>query len=549
MNLQTKSLLLVSILLLLPRISNSQMVIPPEQPKLIVQVVVSQLRYDYLQRYAEKLSDNGFKHLTNDGAFCKNSRFNYMLTQSSPGMATISTGTTPSVHGIISNKWYSRYGNAEVDAVADEKCTTIGGSFFSGKFSPKNLITSTYGDEIRMVNPRSKVIGISLEPASAILSCGHNANGVFWIDNERGKWISSNHYLDSLPSWVDTFNVKGLADLYIQREWQLLNDISKYDEADTSVVKEPAAKKRIGEKLKRMLKGLVQPKSSVKNYALLNENPFGNIYTKDFAIAAIVGEELGKDENTDLLTVTFTSTRKIGQKYGPHSIEMEDALLRLDKEIAHFIEFLNYEVGKQNYLLILTSDHGIASTPEHLEKSKIPGGYFDPRQAIALLSSYMNVVYGVSSWVSGYHEKQIFLNRKLIEDSNLNLYEVQSRVADFMLQFTGVANAATGNALQMSNFTNGVFEKLQNSYNQRRSGDVIINLEPGWVEKNGHVTSSNSPYTYDTHVPLIFYGWKMKREQILTPVNMSDIAPTISTLIGISWPNGATGKPIREIID
>jgi hypothetical protein len=168
---------------------------------------------------------------------------------------------------------------------------------------------------------------------------------------------------------------------------------------------------------------------------------------------------------------------------------------------------------------------------------------------MALLSSYLNVVYGVSNWVSGYHEKQIFLNRRLIEDSNINIGDFQEKVANFMLQFTGVANAASGQTLQTGNFTSGVFEKFQNSYNQRRSGDVIINLEPGWVERNGNVTSANSSYSYDTHVPLIWYGWKMKRRQILTPVNMSDIAPTVSTLIGISWPNGATGKPIREIID
>jgi predicted AlkP superfamily pyrophosphatase or phosphodiesterase len=541
--------LIFTVLLTFPQVVFSQMVIPPEKPKLIVQVVVSQMRYDYLQRYSEKLSDDGFKHLVAEGAFCKNARFNYLLTQSRPGMATIATGTTPSVHGIVSNKWFSRSTNAEIDAVADDKCTTIGGSFFSGKFSPKNLITSTYGDEIRMVDPRSKVVGISLDPASAILTSGHNANGVFWIDNERGKWVSSSYYLEMLPAWVDTFNSKGLADIYINREWQLLNDISKYDEADTTMIKEPAAKKRITAKLKKLVQGIIEPKKVTKDYSVLHSNPFGNIYTKDFAIAAIIGEGLGKDDHTDLLTVTFTPNRNIGQKFGPHSIEMEDAFLRLDKEMAHFIAFLNHEIGRQNYLLIFTSDQGVASTPEHLEKSKIPGGYFDPRQAMALLSSYLNVVYGVSTWVSGYHEKQIFLNRRLMEDSNLNPEEVQTRVANFMLQFTGVANAATGQTLQSGNFTNGVFEKFQNSYNQRRSGDVLINLEPGWVERDGNVTSANSSYSYDTHVPLIFYGWKMKRRQILNPVNMSDIAPTISTLIGISWPNGATGKPIREIID
>jgi predicted AlkP superfamily pyrophosphatase or phosphodiesterase len=529
--------------------AQSQMVIPPEKPKLIVQIVISQMRYDYLQRYSSKFSDDGFMHLVNEGAFCRNARYNFLLTQSLPGIATVSTGAMPSVHGIVSNKWYSRISGQSVDAIADEKVTTVGGSYLNGKFSPRNLITSTLGDELRMVDPRSKVVGVSLDPASAIISSGHNANGVYWMDLERGKWISNSFYMDILPQWVDSLNAKGFADLYLNRDWNLSNPLNSYFEADTSTIKQHQAKKRIADKLRRLVSGIILAKKPTRDYSLLLETPYGNNYVKDFAIAAIVGENLGKDDHTDLITITFTPTRFIGQKYGPHSIEMEDTYLRLDREMAHFISFLNTEIGKHNYLLVLTSDQGVAATPEHLEKSKIPGGYFDPRQATTLLGSYLNISYGTGNWVLGYHEKQLFLNRRLIEDSNLNLSDVQERVANFMLQFTGVANAITAHNLQSSNFTSGIFEKFQNSFNQRRSGDVIINLEPGWVERNGNVTSANSPYSYDAHVPLIWYGWRMKRRQILNPVDMADIAPTLSTLIGISWPNGATGKPIKEIIE
>jgi predicted AlkP superfamily pyrophosphatase or phosphodiesterase len=530
--------------------ASAQMNIPPEKPKLIVQIVISQMRYDYLQRSSEKFSSDGFKLLVDEGAFCRNARFNYLLTQSLPGMATIVTGTNPSVHGIVSNKWFSAVNGLEVDAIADERVSTVGGSYFNGKYSPKNLITSTLGDEIRMVDPRSKVIGVSLEPSSSIISTGHNANGAYWLDIERGAWISNSHYMEELPSWVDTLNAKGFADIYLNKEWNLVNPLDSYVEADTAMVKEPQALKRLSEKLSRLVNGIIRPKKPVKDYTPLLETPYGITYTKDFAIAAIVGEDLGKDNHTDFIAVTFSPTRIIGNKYGPHSIEMEDTYLRLDRELAHFISFLNTEVGRHNYLLLLTSDQGVASTPEHLEKSKVPGGYFEPLQATMLLGSYLNVVYGTGNWVLGYHEKQIYLNRRLIEDSNLSLRDFQDRVVYFILQFTGVANAATSYTLQSSNFTTGVFEKFQNSFNQRRSGDIIINLEPGWVERNGgNVTSGNSPYSYDAHVPLIWYGWKMKRRQILSPVNMSDIAPTISTLIGISWPNGATGTPIREIIE
>lgn len=537
-------------LLLFTGFANAQRSIPPERPQLIVQIIISQMRYDYIQRYSDRFTEGGFKQLVEEGAFCKNARFNYLLTQSLPGLATIATGTNPSIHGIVSDKWFAPLSGAEVNAIADERVKTVGGSYLNGKFSPHNIITSTIGDELRMINPKSKVIGIALEPSSAIITTGHNANGAFWLDKERGHWITNTHYMDSLPAWVDSLNAKGFGDLYLNREWVLLNPVSSYLEADTTAIKEPQALKRLTDKLAQLVKGVVnQFKKTPRDYTPLLESPFGITYTKDMAIAAIIGEELGKDKYTDFLSVTFTPTRVIGRKYGPHSIEVEDTFLRLDRELEHFIAFLNSEIGKHNYLLILTSDQGVSATPEHLEKSKIPGGYFEPQKAMMLLSSYLNIVYGTGNWVLGYQEKQIYLNRRLIEDSNLLIRDFQDRVAMFMLQFTGVANAATAYNLQTSNFTSGVFEKFQNSFNQRRSGDIIINFEPGWVEKNGSITSANSPYSYDSHVPLIWYGWKIKRRQVLEPVNMIDIAPTISTLIGINWPSGATGKPIREIIE
>jgi len=540
------------ILLLIESFANtgfSQQRIPSDKPKLIVEIVVSQMRYDYIHRYWDKFGEGGFKMLVNEGAFCKNARYNYLLTQSYPGLATISTGTNPMVHGIVSNKWYNKSNGEEVDAVVDEKMNTVGGSFFSGKFSPKRIITSTFGDELNLYEPESKVVGLSMDPGSAIILTGHNPTGVYWFDTEKGNFVTSSFFTSTLPAWADTFNTKKFAKLYAEREWNALNPINTYEEADTNKVKAPEVKQKLKDKLKSMLDGLIAKKEPTLNYALLLESPYGNLLAKDFAIASIIGENLGADDHTDLLTITFTTTRTIGSKYGPHSIEVEDTYLRLDKELAHFLEFLSGTIGRENVLVVLTSDQGIASTPEHLEKSKIPGGYFEPKRSMALLGSYLKAIYGQGNWVTAYHEKQIYLNHRLIEDSNLKLAEVQQKIADFMLEFSGVSNTITGSILQTSNFTSGIFEKFQNSYNQRRSGDIIINLEPGWVESNGTVTSGNSSYSYDVHVPLIWYGWKVKRRSILTPVNLTDIAPTLSTLLGITWPNGATGNPIKELIE
>lgn len=545
------AIVLFSLIVLISTSVNAQQnrAIPSEKPKLIVEIVVSQMRFDYITRYWDKFSDGGFKLLVNEGASCKNARYNYLLTQPYPGISTISTGTNPSMHGIISDKWYSRTNGQEVLAVNDEKASTVGGSFFSGKASARNLVTSTLGDELILNNPKSKVIGISLDAGSAILLTGHNATGVYWFDQEKGNFVTSNYFAENLPVWLDTFNNKGFSKLYIDREWKALNPISSYEEADTAKVKSVETRKRLSDKLKSFVGGIIGKPQPTNSFSKLTESPFGNLLTKDMAIAAVVGENLGSDEYTDLLCLTFSANRAIGQKYGPHSIEMEDTYLKLDRELSHFLDFLSMNIGKENVLVILTSDQGIASSPDYLEKSKIPGGYFDPKKAMILLGSYLNASYGQGAWITAYHEKQIFLNRRLIEDSNLKLADFQQKVADFMLEFSGVANSTTAHTLQTANFANGIMVKFQNSFNQRRSGDVIINLEPGWVERNGSVSSGNSAYDYDTHVPLVWYGWKMKRKSILSTVNMNDVAPTLSTLLGTTWPNGSMGTPIKEIVE
>jgi len=421
--------------------------IPSEKPKLIVQVVVSQMRFDYISRYWDKFGDNGFKLLVNEGTYCRNARYNYLLTQAYPGLATIATGANPSVHGIISDKWFNRNTGNEVEATADDKVNTVGGSFFSGKYSAKNLVTSTFGDELKLNNANSKVVSIALDAGSAILLGGHSANGMYWFDTEKGLWVSSSYYTDALPAWLDTFNSKGFAKLYTEREWKALQPIQKYEEADTASVKSAEKKKSLAEKLKGMMDGIIGKPQPKTDFKVLLENPYGNLLTKDLAIAAVVGENLGADEHTDLLCITFSANRFIGGKFGPHSIEMEDTYLRLDRELGHFLEFINSAVGKENCLIILTSDQGVASTPDYLEKSKIPGGYFDPKKAMILLGSYLNALYGQGNWITGYHDKQIYLNRKLIEDSNLNLADFQQKVADFMLEFSGVSNSTTAHNL------------------------------------------------------------------------------------------------------
>ncbi len=518
--------------------------IPSEKPKLIVEVVVTQMRYDYLQRYLENFSDNGFKVLIEEGAVCKNAKFSYSFTQSAPGLATIASGTNPSTHGMVGDIWYIPLLNQNVKAVQDSKEEGIGGFGELGKISPRNLLTGTLGDEIKLANKKSKVIGIALEPTSSVLLAGHSADAAYWFDPSMGKFMTSSYYMAKLPKWVDEFNEKKFPDIYIYNKWGITKPLNKYLSSKENF--DTTAKALLpnldSDKLGKMFKS-----KNRATYEKLTDTPFGNNLTKDFAIATIVNEGLGKDDATDLLTITLDANKHIGRKYGPTSIEMEDTYYRLDEDMGHLIKFLSDNIGKQNVLIILTSDNGVANAPKYIKQEKIPSGYFEPARNLMLLKIFLNATYGRGEWVKAYHQKQIYLNRTLIEDSNLKLNEVQAKAATFMKQFSGVAQAIPASVLEYTSFTDGIMQKVQNSFYSQRSGDIVINLQPGWVDDDEEATSSNSPYNYDTHVPLIWYGWKIKRENISSKVDPIDIAPTIANLLDISWPNAASGRPIEEL--
>ncbi len=522
--------------------------IPSENPRLIIGIVIEQMRSDYIYRFWDKFGDGGFKRLINEGTYCRNASYNYFFTQTAVGYATIYTGSTPAYHGIVSDEWYDRVNNKAIQAVADETVKTVGGAFDAGRYSPRNMMGTTIGDEIKLSNLRqSKVFGISLDPVSAVLSAGHMADGVFWLDTENGNWISSSFYGQDLPNWLTDENKKKLADLYLTKTWDTNYPIDQYTRCLTD---ENPYETGINGRIvfPYVLPELTKNKSINSRYQILKQTPFGNSLTKDMAIATMVNENLGKDEFTDLLTVSFVATEYIGNAFGPMSIELEDAFVKLDKELEHFLNFVDEFVGKQNALIFVTSNHGAAQTPGYLTDSKVPVGSFNYNSALSLLRSYLNALYGSGEWIKGYYGQQLYLNFELIENSKLKLEDFQNVIAQFLIQFTGVSNTLTASALQTSQFMDGFRSKIQNGYFPRRSGDVFVNLYPGWVEKSTRTTSHNSSYVYDTHVPLIFYGWKVKREQIIRPVDMTDIAPTLSSFLNITAPNASTGKVILEMM-
>jgi predicted AlkP superfamily pyrophosphatase or phosphodiesterase len=523
--------------------------IPPGKPRLIIGIVIDQMRYDYIYRFWDKFEEGGFKRLIDEGTFCKNASYNYLFTQSAPGFATISTGTNPAHHGIVSTKWYIRLKDEIMYCTYDPDADPVGGSYEAGLNSSKNLLTTTLGDELKLSNNfKSKVIGIGIKDYAAILSAGHTADAAFWYDDKTGTWMTSSYYLDSLPDWLENFNDKQLPDIYLERKWNTILPIEEYIESlnDTSNYE-------LGFNGQTFfpydLSSISKINRNKRDFSILCSTPFGNTYTKDLALTTIIEEQLGADEYTDLLTVAFSATDYIGLRFGPNSVEIEDAFIRLDRDITHFLEFIEENFGKKNVLIYLTSDHGVSVVPKYLNDNKIPSGYFNYNQAISLLRSYLNVIYDQGQWVKTYNQQQIYLNQTLIEDSKISLDEIQTRTAQFMIQFTGIANSITASTLQTNNFTHGIFQKMQNGFFQKRSGDIILNMEPGWVEKDGNTTNHNSAYTYDTHVPLIWFGWKISRMSMSRSVDMTDIAPTIANFLNITAPNACTGKPILELIE
>jgi predicted AlkP superfamily pyrophosphatase or phosphodiesterase len=532
------------------KLSGQGVYLPPDKPRLVIGIVVEQLKYDQLEKFRDRLGENGIKRLINEGTYFKNASFEYMLTQSAPGHATISTGAEPSFHGITSDNWYLPLKNELIYCTKDIEVNSVGGSFEAGLHSPVNLQASTFSDELEMAtNKKAKVFGVGMKESSAIFSAGHAATGAYWFDNTTGTWMTSTYYIDSLPGWVIDFNAMKFSDSYLSNTWNLfrpaqdytdcLPDSNRFETGFNSINYFPYDLKKMRSK------GIG---NSWNDFSLLRETPFGNSLTTSFAIRLIEKEGLGKDDITDYLSICYSSTDNIGHRFGPSSVEMEDAILRLDDEIKNLLTFLNDSIGKKNILIYFTAAHGISEIPAVLENNRIPAGYFKQNQALQLLKSYLNAVYGEGDWVKGYSERQVFLNRILIEDARLPLEEVQKKVARFLVQLTGVAAAYPYSAFEANDFGNGNLKRIINNFNPQRSGDVIVTLNPGWIEKEGdYVTNHNSPYEYDTHVPLIWYGWSVNRASITRKVNMTDIAATLSSLCKVPYPNACTGEPMFEL--
>ncbi|MEH0155714.1 alkaline phosphatase PafA [Limibacter armeniacum] len=521
------------------------------KPKLIVGIMVDQMRYDYLERFRYNYGDGGFKELTDNGFVCRNGHYDYAATATGPGHISVYSGTYPAHHGIVGNSFFDRSQDHTVYCVSDDNYNTVGADSKGGKMSPHRVQVSTLTDEIKLAsNMRSKVISISLKDRSSVLPAGHIADGAFWLDDATGNWISSTFYMDKLPEWVEKANKERKVDEYMKSVWEPALPLEKYEASLKD--NNPYEGKFKGEEapvfphdLDKIDKSNRVAKSVGKRYSMIKSTPFGNTMVKDMAKKAIEAEGLGKDDITDLLAISFSSTDYVGHQYGPTAIETEDTYIKLDRDLADLISYLDKEVGEGNYLIFLSADHAGANVPAYMESLKVPAGYFDSKAVTERLDQYLDQEYGEADWIKSHHSAKVYLNREAIKEKKIDLAEIQEKVADKLVEEPEIKDALTGKQLEKYDYSRDYKMLIQNAYNRQNSPDVYGILHSNYMDYSRTGTSHGTPYAYDTHVPILFYGWRVKAGETVKRQTITEIAPTVSAFLHINMPSGCYSNPIE----
>ncbi|MBP6455335.1 MAG: alkaline phosphatase family protein [Chitinophagaceae bacterium] len=512
------------------------------KPKLVVGIVVDQMRYDFLYRYQNRYTKNGFNYLLNNGSSFEQCFINYLPSFTGPGHASIYTGAIPAFHGIASNDWYEKENAKLMYCVADSTVANIGGSLKTGQMSPRNLISSTITDELRLAsNFRSKTIAISLKDRGAILPGGHSANAAYWMDETNGIFMSSTYYMNKLPNWVDDFNKDSIAKKYLDKDWNTLYDINSYIQSSEDDNKFEG-------------KFLNEKGTSFPHYfdnektANIKKTPYGNSIVFDFAKQALKNENLGKRNETDFLAVSFSATDYVGHMYGPNSIEVEDTYLRFDIELADFIKHLNQEIGEGNYLLFLTADHGVAHNPAFLQEKKIPSGFFWANKLETDIKTKLYNKFQDSAMLLDITDNYVYLNMPHIQKNNLNASEINNFIEVELHKRPEIQFINNMLSNHESYLPEPVKTMMINGFYTKRCGQIFFLLNPSWIDAYASTGTTHGTWNpYDTHIPLLFYGWHIPKNKVYNKtVNMTDIAATIASLLHIQMPNACVGKPVWE---
>jgi len=515
------------------------------KPRLIVGIVVDQMRNDYMYRYWKRYGNGGFKRLVNGGYYFKNAHYNYNPTYTGPGHSSIYTGATPKTHGIIANEWFLKSTGAFLYCAQDTAVRTVGAEGKGGMMSPKNQLSSTIGDEMKMSsNQNAKIFAVALKDRSAVLPGGQMADAAFWYDEASGNFITSTWYLKELPQWLKTFNEKKLAKSYLEKGWETIYALNTYS---NSIADENNYEHAPNKKEKAIFPYNYQSFLEKNSYGIIAQTPFGNSLTKDLAIACIINEELGKDEVTDLLAVSFSSTDHVAHHYGPRSVEIEDVYLRLDKDLEGFFNFLDKQVGKNNYSVFLTADHGGADVPTHLNDHKTNAGYIKSKQLAGKIKNYFYTTYGDSLLYANNSNEQVFINEKKIAELKLDKNKVEELLAEFLITIKGIAEAYPSALVKTkAGKANDYLTLVANGYNQKLSGNVCYIYEAGWMYYGGdNVVTHCGTYNYDTHVPVLFYGHSIKKGDSYDYITITQIASTVCELLKINQTNSTIAAPLN----
>ena len=517
-----------------------------QRPKLVVGIVVDQMRWDYLYRYSDRYAANGgFKRLLNNGFSCENTMIPYVPTVTACGHASIYTGSVPAINGITGNEWWDYDTSKATYCAGDDNVKTVGSDTKEGQMSPHHLLVTTIGDELHLAtNYHSKVIGIALKDRAAILTPGHTANAAYWFDEEKGDWITSSYYMNELPKWVQDLNAKKLTDKYFAQNWLTLYPIETYTQSTPD--EEPYEYHPFGKESNGFPYNLKQ--FAGKNYKILPVTPYGNTVTFDMAKAAVTGEQLGAN-TTDMLAISISTPDYIGHNFGPNSVEAEDDFLRLDKDLGDFLDFLDDKIGKGEYLVFLTADHGAAQVPYFLNQHKIPSGNAVDANYADELNKLLKSKFNSDKLVIDVFNYQVYLNRGLIKSMGLNQDLVDKTIVDYCLEQPGVYKALVMEKLDATTLNATIKADIVNGYYPQRSGDIQLLFKPQWIEnfeKGGTTHGAWNPY--DSHIPLVWYGWNIKHGQTNKDVAMTDIAPTVSALLHIQMPSGSVGHVIEDVM-
>ncbi len=522
-----------------------------ERPKLVVGIVVDQMRYDYLYRFSNQFTEGGFKRLLREGLSCENTRYNYIPTYTGPGHACIYTGTEPASNGIVGNDWYDREWGAMRYVTADPQVRSVGTNEKAGKQSPAVLLSTTITDELRLFsNFRSKVVGICLKDRGSILPAGHIPNGAYWFDDKTGNWITSSFYPDSLglPNWVKTFNDRKLPETYCNRVWKRREGVNyeesfagwagKFDRAKYAASLSGGFPHNLAALRKTMGLGV------------LRFTPWGNTITLDLGLAALDSMALGRDQFTDFLCLSFSSTDYAGHQFGIHAEETQDVYIGLDQEMERLLKALDAKVGKDNYLVFLTADHGGSETPPHLKSIGVPGDVLPESKIDSMLTQHLSQEFGdTTKMILKMANQQIWFK----PTAKASMEALCTASKNYLRNIKGIYDVhdrAEIMALPADHFYGPA---LRRGFHPRRSGDLYFHLDPNWHPDDkffgqGGATHGSS-YAYDTHVPLLWMGKGIRAGQYHGVVSVSDIAPTLSAILHINEPSASTGKVIERVLE